>query len=42
MGIGSTPDFWMSLQSSYDVKVAWAAVGKDIKKSVKPRELLQA
>jgi hypothetical protein len=32
----------MSLQSSYDVKVAWAAVGKDIEKSVKPRELLGA
>lgn len=39
---GSTPDFWMSLQSSYDVKVAWAAVGKDIEKNVKPRELLEA
>jgi len=39
---GSTPDFWMSLQSSYDVKVAQAAVGKEIAKSVKPRELLAA
>jgi addiction module HigA family antidote len=37
---GSTPDFWMSLQSSYDVKVARAAVGKEIEKSVKPKELL--
>jgi len=39
---GSTPDFWMSLQSTYDVKVAQAAVGKEIAKSVKPRELLAA
>ena len=30
---GSTPDFWMSLQSSYDVKVAWATVGNDIEKN---------
>ena len=39
---GSTPDFWMSLQSSYDVKVAWELTGKDIEKIVKPRELLEA
>jgi len=39
---GSTPDFWMSLQSSYDVKIARAAVGKEIEKSVKPKELLAA
>ena len=39
---GTTPDFWMSLQSSYDVKVARAAVGSDIKKNVKPRKLLEA
>jgi addiction module HigA family antidote len=39
---GSSPDFWMSLQSSYDVKVARAAVGKEIEKTVKPRELIAA
>ena len=39
---GTSPDFWMSLQSSYDVKVAQAAVGKEIEKTVKPRELLAA
>ena len=39
---GSTPDFWMSLQGSYDVKVAWAAVGKDIEKNIKPRKFLEA
>ena len=39
---GSTPDFWMSLQSNYDVKIARAAVGKEIEKSVKTKELLAA
>lgn len=39
---GSTPDFWMNLQSSYDVKIARAAVGKEIIETVKPRELLAA
>ena len=39
---GTSPNFWMSLQSSYDVKVAQAAVGKEIEKTVKPRELLAA
>ena len=37
---GSSPDFWMSLQSSYDVKLARAAVGKETEKTVKPREPL--
>ena len=39
---GSTPDFWMSLQTSYDVKIARAAIGKEIEKNVKPRKLLAA
>ena len=39
---GTTPDFWMSLQTSYDVKNARAAVGKEIEKNVKPKELLAA
>ena len=39
---GTTPDFWMSLQSSYDVKVARAAIGREIEKNVKPKELLAA
>lgn len=39
---GTTPDFWMSLQTSYDVKKAFAAVGKEIEKNVKPKELLAA
>jgi len=39
---GTTPDFWMSLQSSYDVKKAREEVGQEIEKNVKPRELLAA
>ena len=39
---GTTADFWMSLQSSYDVKIARAAVGAKIEKTVKSRELLAA
>lgn len=39
---GSTPDFWMSLQSSYDIKKAREAVGKEIEKNVKTAELLAA
>jgi len=39
---GGTPDFWMNLQSSYDVKIARAAVGKEIMETVKPREQLAA
>ena len=39
---GTSPDFWMSLQSSYDVKKAREAVGQEIEKNVKPRELLAA
>ncbi len=38
----SSPDFWMSLQSSYDVKLAHAAAGKDIEKNVKTKALLAA
>lgn len=39
---GSTPDFWMSLQSNYDVKKARESVGSEIEKNVKPKELLAA
>lgn len=39
---GSSPDFWMSLQASYDVKLARASTGKEIEKNVKPKELLAA
>lgn len=33
---GTTPEFWMSLQASYDVKRARQTVGKDIERAVKP------
>lgn len=39
---GTSADFWMSLQSSYDVKKAREAVGQEIERNVKPRELLAA
>jgi len=35
---GTTPDFWMSLQASYDVKKAREAAGLEIEKAVSPRE----
>lgn len=31
---GTTPDFWMGLQTSYDVKKARQAVGKEIERAV--------
>lgn len=37
---GTTPDFWMSLQSSYDVKKVRETVGAEIERKVKPRDLL--
>jgi addiction module HigA family antidote len=39
---GSTPDFWMGLKSSYDVKKAREDVRQRIEKNVKPHELLIA
>ncbi len=39
---GTTSEFWMSLQSSYDVKKAREAVGEEIERNVKPRERLAA
>ncbi len=34
---GTTADFWMSLQASYDVKRARKQVGAEINRRVKPR-----
>jgi antitoxin HigA-1 len=39
---GTTPDFWMSLQSSYDVKKARMVVGKEIERAVTSLKTLQA
>ena len=36
---GMTPEFWMSLQASYDVKRARESVGRQIEKTVKPGKL---
>ncbi len=36
---GMTPEFWMSLQASYDVKRARESVGRRIEKTVKPGKL---
>lgn len=33
---GTSPDFWMNLQSSFDVKKARESVGKEIERTVKP------
>ncbi len=37
---GMTPEFWMSLQASYDVKRARESVGRRIEKTVKLRMLV--
>jgi addiction module HigA family antidote len=34
---GSTPEFWLNLQSAYDLRHAQQAVGKVIAREVKPR-----
>jgi antitoxin HigA-1 len=39
---GTTADFWMSLQTSYDVKRARQAVGKEIERAVTSLKALQA
>lgn len=39
---GAGPDFWMSLQSNYDIKKTREAVGQEIEDKVKSREQLAA
>ncbi|HTV53523.1 MAG TPA: HigA family addiction module antitoxin [Terriglobia bacterium] len=36
--LGTTPQFWLNLQSAYDLKVADGAKGSVIKKLVHPRK----
>jgi antitoxin HigA-1 len=36
--LGTTPQFWLNLQSSYDLKAAEGANGRVIKKQVHPRK----
>lgn len=39
---GNTPEFWMNLQSGYDLKIARLQLDKKIKKEVKPLKLKNA
>lgn len=39
---GTTAQFWLNLQSSYDLKLAEIEVGRRINQEVKPLELLAA
>ena len=34
---GTTPEFWLNLQSAYDLAVALAEVGPEIERDVRPR-----
>jgi len=34
---GTTPQFWMNLQSAYDLSVVEAEAGAEIKRDVRPR-----
>lgn len=34
---GTTPQFWLSLQASYDLKIAMRDAGKKIEREVEPR-----
>lgn len=36
---GTAPEFWMSLQASYDVKQAQLAVGAEIERTITPNSL---
>lgn len=35
--LGTTPEVWMNLQKSYELRVAEIEAGKDIEKQIKPR-----
>jgi addiction module HigA family antidote len=39
---GTTPEFWLNLQSAYDLSVALAEHGTAIEREVQPREELAA
>jgi len=36
--LGTTPDFWLNLQKTYELRVAEVEMGEVIKKTVKPRQ----
>ncbi len=35
--LGTTPEVWMNLQKSYELRAAEIEAGKDIEKQIKPR-----
>lgn len=37
---GTTPEFWLNLQTSYDLKMARESVGKKIEQEVRQRDAL--
>ena len=36
--LGTTPEFWLNLQKSYELRLAQLEAGEEIAKSVKPRK----
>jgi addiction module HigA family antidote len=36
--LGTTPEFWLNLQKTYELRVAEIEMGEAIKKTVKPRQ----
>ena len=39
---GTTPEFWLGLQSTYDLRVAEQATGAAIRKAVRPMRMAKA
>jgi antitoxin HigA-1 len=39
---GTTPEFWLNLQTRYDLKMAAISVGEDIRRTVRPLKPLAA
>jgi addiction module HigA family antidote len=37
--LGTTPEFWLNVQKTYELRVAELAAGKEIAKRVKPRNV---
>jgi addiction module HigA family antidote len=37
---GTSPQFWISLQTNYDLEVAQDAAGREIESQVKPRRAM--
>jgi len=33
---GTTPEFWLNLQTAYDLKLAWQVVGVKVEKDIRP------